>query len=220
MCPDNVHLWRKKSTILTLWAFLFPDGVVPSVQRTKGRGCWCCFPFAPALKPLLLTMMVRHGSLPRWGMWHLMISGRWRNLSGMFLVLLPVPAVQTLRPGLTGRMLTPGGLRASEWWCPHWWGWQKSPLNGGQIWFFVLSLQGKGAISAHPNNRIAGNFSPAAVSYGLHCKNAAKRAPQISKLNSHNESWTIQMTRVIVRHQMPTIIVFCGIALAPFTKRR
>lgn len=30
------------------------------------------------------------------------------------LVLLPVPAVQTMRPGLTGRMLTPGGLRASE----------------------------------------------------------------------------------------------------------
>ena len=98
---------------------------------------------------------------------------------------------------------------------------KKSPRNGRAmldfLWFVIRKT---GAISAHPNNRIAGDFSPAAVSYGLHCKNAAKRAPQISKLNPHNESWTIQMTRVIVRHKMPTIIVFCGIALAPFTKRR
>ena len=78
----------------------------------------------------------------------------------------------------------------------------------------------KGAISTEPGNRIAGAFTPAAVSYCLHCKNAANSDHMMLSLNSQGELCIIQTIIKIVMHKMLTMIVFCGIALAPFSKRR
>ena len=39
-------------------------------------------------------------------------------------------------------------------------------------------------------------------------------------LNSHGDACNTQTVSNMVRHNMPTMIVFCGIALAPFTERR
>ncbi len=74
----------------------------------------------------------------------------------------------------------------------------------------------KGAISTEPGNRIAGAFTPAAVSYCLHCKNAANCDHMMLSLNSHGDLCIIQTIIKIVMHKMLTMIVFCGIALDSF----
>lgn len=74
----------------------------------------------------------------------------------------------------------------------------------------------KGAISTEPGNRIAGAFTPAAVSYCLHCKNAANSDHMMLSLNSHGDLCIIQTIIKIVMHKMLTMIVFCGIALDSF----
>ena len=86
---------------------------------------------------------------------------------------------------------------------------------------FSLSLACTGAAFDRTfGNRIAGAFTPAAVSYGLHCKNAAISDHIKRTLNSHGDACNTQTVSNMVRHNMPTMIVFCGIALAPFTERR
>lgn len=86
---------------------------------------------------------------------------------------------------------------------------------------FSLSLACTGAAFDRTfGNRIAGAFTPAAVSYGLHCKNAANSDHMMLSLNSHGERCIIQTVNNMVKHKMLTMIVFCGIALAPFSKRR
>lgn len=67
-------------------------------------------------------------------------------------------------------------------------------------------------------NRIAGAVVPAAVSYGLHCKNAAISDHMKRTLNSHGDACNTQTVSNMVRHNMPTMIVFCGIALCKFTE--
>ena len=68
----------------------------------------------------------------------------------------------------------------------------------------------------YPGNRIAGTFAPAAVSYGLHCKNAANSDHMILSLNSHGERCIIHTVSSMVRHKILMMIVFCGISACSF----
>lgn len=73
------------------------------------------------------------------------------------------------------------------------------------------------------NNRIAGDYSPAAVSYSaccLHCKNAAISAPPNLMCTSQSEWRIIQMMSTAVTQIMAVLSSFCDIALASFWEKR
>ena len=82
---------------------------------------------------------------------------------------------------------------------------------------FVFALWRMGATFGSTfSNRIAGTFAPAAVSYGLHRKNAANSDHMTLSLNSHGERCIIHTVSSMVRHKMLTMIVFCDISACSF----
>ena len=69
-------------------------------------------------------------------------------------------------------------------------------------------------------NRMTGDCSPVAVSYRLHCKNAANSAPQKLIRISQSDPCSIQMMRMAVTHRVMAVSDFCDIALASLVERR
>ncbi|WP_446026726.1 hypothetical protein, partial [Escherichia coli] len=61
-----------------------------------------------------------------------------------------------------------------------------------------------------------GIFSPATVSYCLHCKNAAISAPAIRNRNSHSEVWVIQIMSTTVVQITVVFNGFCDINACSF----
>lgn len=86
--------------------------------------------------------------------------------------------------------------------------------------FVIMFMSCKGCLtSATFNNRMTGDYSPVAVSYLLHCKNAANSAPPSFMCSSHNEPRRTERIRIAAIKIVTTSNGFCDIALAPFSER-